>query len=248
AGHNAAATTDHNNDQCIGRAWASTPMGPYAPEATPLYCGLPPEGAIAGQPASNRFGRGALDPDVFRAYDGHYYLVMALSRTKGNIGSIRLAADGGGVGLNATPSILATQSLNWHDGSDDSGFDASKAFLENPTMIYEPHTKTYLLFYSAGQWYTSRYNTGFARCAHATGPCTLDTRGPFLKSGNGRDGVGGLTVFTAVDGNLMAAYASWQVGHENTSGDVGQYSRQTHWAKLVVSGDSDPSTQSISLR
>ncbi len=62
ASHNAAATTDMSNDQCIGRAVSSSPMGPYRPSAAPLYCGLPAEGAVGGLPASNRYGRGAARP------------------------------------------------------------------------------------------------------------------------------------------------------------------------------------------
>ena len=247
AGHNGAATTDEANDQCIGRAVSSTPAGPYAPEAAPLYCGLPPEGAGNGLPASNRFGRGVLDPEVFRSADGRYYLVAALSRTGNNIGVVGLRQDGTMMGtLNATPVTLASQSLPFHDGTDDA--TRKSAFLENPSMIYEPATRTYLLFYSAGRWYTDQYLTGFARCGGPTGPCTLDTRGPFLKGGNGRTGPGGLTVFKDANGALKVAYASWQAGHEGEVGNVGQYKRQTHWAALVLSAGTDPANQTVTLR
>ncbi|MBA3280765.1 MAG: family 43 glycosylhydrolase [Acidimicrobiia bacterium] len=247
AAHNRAATTDEANDQCIGRAFATNPMGPYAPEASPIYCGIAAEGAGQGLPASNRFGRGALDPEVFRSPDGRLYMVVALSRTAGNIGVVGLRSDGTMMGTsNAAPAVLASQSLPYHDGSDDGTRDNS--FLENPSMIYEPQTRTYLLFYSAGHWFTDRYLTGFARCASPTGPCTLDNRGPFLKSGNGRTGPGGLTVFKDANGALKVAYASWQAGFENQVGSVGQYKRQTHWAQLVVTATSDPAAQSVSLR
>jgi len=148
ASHNAAATTDMNNDQCIGRAVSSSPMGPYRPSAAPLYCGLPAEGAVGGLPASNRYGRGALDPDVFLAHDGHLYLIVALSRTSASIGEVPLSA--GGVptgGLNTKANTLAGVSLPWQDGTDNTTLTPG-SFLENPSMIYEPQTKTYLLFYS----------------------------------------------------------------------------------------------------
>lgn len=248
AGHNKAATTDEVNDQCIGRAVSNVPAGPYAPEALPLYCGLAPEGAGQGLPASNRFGRGTLDPEVFRSADGRYYMVVALSRTGDNIGVVGLRQDGTMMGtLNATPKILASQSLPWHDGTDDA--TRGNSFLENPSMIYEPATRTYLLFYSAGAWYTDRYLTGFARCGSPIGPCTLDTRGPFLKGGSGRTGAGGLTVFKAANGTLKVAYASWQAGRENDqTGAVGEYKRQTHWASLVLSAGTNPATQTVVLR
>jgi Glycosyl hydrolases family 43 len=242
-----AATTDEANDQCIGRALASSPMGPYSPEANPVYCGNPAEGATGGLPASNRFGRGALDPEVFRAPDGKLYLLVALSRTRANIASVPLRSDGTVVGgLNAAPSTLASQSMPWHDGRDDSVL--SGGFLENPSMIYDPATNTYLLFFSAGRWDTAFYNTSFARCGSPTGGCVQDTRGPFLKTGNGRSGVGGLTAYISNAGVPRVAYASWQQGHEAASTNPGGiYSRQTHWALLTLSATSDPARQTVSL-
>ncbi len=236
AAHRRGAT-DRGNDQCIGRAVASAPLGPYAPESAPIYCGLPPERG------SNPWGRGALDPEVVRAPNGALYLLVALSRTRDNIGALRLSADGKVVGgLNARATTLASQRYGWHDGVDDSRLGPT--FLENPSMVYEPTTRTYLLFYSAGDWRTSRYLTGFARCASPVGPCTLDGRGPFLKAGANRSGVGALTAFRDPAGVLRVAYASWQRGHE--SGGGGTYSRQTSLARLVVRG-SKAATQTVIL-
>ncbi len=233
--------TDTFNDQCIGRATATSPMGPYTPSAAPVYCGLAPD---AG---SNRWGRGALDPDVFRDASGSLYMVMALSRTQSNIGVVRLDATGQVVGgVNAKPTILASQSLPWHDGTIDAAL-RSDAFLENPSMIYEPRTKSYLLFYAAGQWYTSRYVTGFGRCSTPVGPCTLDTRAPFLKAGSNRSGVGGLTAFKDRAGAPRVAYASWTNGFEAQSGSVGEYSRQTHFSPLLIGPGTSPATQTIRL-
>jgi beta-xylosidase len=247
AAHHAGATTDERNDLCIGRAVSTGAMGPYAPEASPIYCGLPAEGAVSGQPASNRFGRGALDPEVFRAPDGKLYLLVALSRTRNNIASVPLKSDGRPTGgLNTPASILASQSMPWHDGRDDGVL--SGGFLENPSMLYDAHTKTYLLFFSAGQWSTTYYNVSFARCGKPTGECVQDTRGPFLKTGNGRAGPGGLTAYISNAGQPRVAYASWTQGHESPSSNpAGIYSRQTHWALLRLSATTDPAQQSVSL-
>jgi beta-xylosidase len=240
AAHNASATTDEVNDQCIGRSFASSPMGPYTPEASPVYCGYASEGAGHGLPASNAFGRGALDPEVFRAPGGKLYLLVALSRTVDNIGVVALGSDGSVTGgRNASPTILASQSMPWHDGIDDGVRNGG--FLENPTMAYDKYTKTYLLFFSAGRYGTANYNTSFARCAAPTGPCSQDTRGPFLKSGNGRSGPGGLTAYVDPAGALRVAYASWQAGYE------GVVARQTHWAVLQLTATSDPAIQAVHL-
>ncbi|MDH3704548.1 MAG: family 43 glycosylhydrolase [Acidimicrobiia bacterium] len=239
-------TSDEHNDKCIGRAHAPTVMGPYTPEASPVYCGLPAEGAKAGLPPSNWWGRSALDPEVIRGADGQLYMLMALGRSHENIGVVRLDAAGNVIGgPNATPSILAWQAQPWHDGTNNATLGAG-AFLENPSMIHDPATNTYLLFYSAGQWYTPNYVTGFGRCTTPMGPCTLDTRAPFLRNGNGRTGAGGLTAFRDGAGVARVAYATWQQGFENQVGSVGQYKRQTHWMTLALSG-SNPATQSVSL-
>ena len=235
--------TDVKNVQCIGRATSSTPMGPYTPDATPVYCGLAP---VTG---SNPWGRGALDPFEFTdPQTGDMYLLIALSDTQDNIGIVPLDSSGNVTGgVNATPTILASVQFPWQDGVDD-GVLNSTAFLENPSMIYEPNTKTYLLFYSAGNWTTAHYLTGFGRCATPTGGCALDSRGPFLISGNGRSGPGGLTTFTdPTTGALRVAYASWTAGFEDQSGSVGQYSRQVSWGTLSVTATTDPSAQSVTL-
>lgn len=239
--------TDEHNDKCIGRATASSPTGPYAPGSAPAYCGLPAEGAVGGQPPSNRWGRSALDPEVIRAKDGRLFMLVALGRTKDNIGVVPLTSGGDVIGgPNATPTILASQRFPWHDGTRNSTLDPGAAFLENPSMIYDPASDTYLLFYSAGQWWRSSYVTGFGRCATPTGPCTLDDRAPMLIPANLRTGVGGLTAFRDSSGTARVAVASWQVGYESAPSSDGRYSRHVSWGRIVVAG-SDPATQSVSI-
>lgn len=239
-GHRKGAT-DRGNDQCIGRASASSPMGPFSPESSPIYCGLPKESG------SNSWGRGALDPEVVRGEDNKLYMLVAMSRTKDNIGALKLHSNGKVVGgVNARPTTLVSQSANWHDGVDDKKM-TSKAFLENASMVYEPKSKTYLLFYSAGEWYSARYNTGFARCSTPVGPCSADLAGPMLVSSSSRTGPGGLTAFKDSNGTLRAAYSTWAKGHESPRNNPdGKYSRHLTWATIKVSGTS-AQTQSVSL-
>lgn len=241
AAHRTGAT-DRPNDQCIGRAFAQSPWGPFFPESNPFYCGRPAERG------SNWWGRGALDPEVFQGADGRYYLLMALARSEESIGVVRLGFDGlPEGGINGEPTYLAGKKFPWHDGTDDGTLGAG-GFVENPSMIYEPRTRTYLLFYSAGDWYSSRYVTGFGRCSTPMGPCTLDSRGPFLNGGSGRTGAGGLTAFADQQGNPRVAYATWAAGHEApASNPTGAWSRQVTFATLVIAGD-DPASQTVVLR
>lgn len=234
---------DLTNDQCIGFATATNPLGPFTPGSSPVYCGLARVDAGA-----NPWGHGALDPEVVRTPTGRLFLLVTLSRTNGNIGIIPLLTTGAVPGgINAKPTVLVRQSLPFHDGTDNSTFTPG-AVLENPTMHWDPATNTYLLFYSAGRWASANYLTGYARCQTPQGPCVVDKRGPFLKAGSGRSGVGGMTVFTDPSGTLRVAYASWQAGHEAPSSNPGgRYSRQTHWAKLIVTKGSNQHTQGIRL-
>lgn len=231
---NRSGARDLQNDQCIGMATSSSPYGPFAPGSSPIYCGLKRVDAGA-----NSWGHGALDPEVFRSPTGRLFLLVSLSRTRGNIGVIPLLSTGANPGgINATPKVLVHQSQSFRTSS----------FLENPTMHYDAATKTYLVFYSSGDWRRSSYATGFARCATPQGPCAVDARGTFLQSGSGRTGVGGMTVFTDSGGTLRVAYASWQAGHESPSSNPGGiYSRQTHWATLIVTKGSNQNAQGIRL-
>lgn len=228
--------TDEFNDQCVGHAVADRPEGPYVPDPEPFYCGLPAHGS------SNAWGRGALDPEVVTSPRGDHYLLVALSLTNANIGAMRLDDEGR---IDGREYFLLRQQFDWQDGVDDDRLGPT--FMENPTMAYDARTSTWLLFYSAGAWHTDRYHTGFARCATPLGPCRADDRGPFLVSGNGRTGPGGLDVFTDPTGTLRAAYATWTEGHENQVGDVGEYKRQTTFARLLLAPVNDPADQEISL-
>lgn len=234
------AAIDERNDYCIGRAMATDPMGPYEPDRGVLYCGLSAE--LGG----NVWGRGAVDPQVVRAASGELYLLVGLTRTAGSIGAVRLDNSGRVQGgPNAIPSVLLTQGLSYHDGIPDGVVGPGMA-LDNPSMLYDAGSRTYLLFYSAGAAGSGRYVTGFARCAAPTGPCTADARGPFLANGNGRTGVGGLTAYRDPSGVARVAFASWSAGYEGQAGPIGQFRRQTHIERLVLSG-TDPATQLVTL-
>jgi hypothetical protein len=187
------------NSQCIGRAFASAPDGPYVAEPSPFSCGL--DG-----------WRGALDPSIFFAPDGRIFLYAAFSDTENPIYAIALTSNGDPTGRRADG-----QAGYWSIPLLGKRFPWEGRFIENPSMTYDPVTHTYLLAYSAGDWWTASYSTGLARCSTPLGLCSSNAAGPWLASGNGRTGVGGLSFFTALDGSTRAAYASFQQGQEGTT-------------------------------
>ncbi len=72
---------DPANSQCIGHATASSPAGPYVAEPTPFNCGLAGTG-------------GALDPALFHAPNGIWYLYAAFGNTESPINVIVLDGSG----------------------------------------------------------------------------------------------------------------------------------------------------------
>lgn len=186
---------DPNNDTCIGRATASSPLGPFTAEPYPFSCGLDGTG-------------GALDPDLFRAPDGTWYLYAAFGNTESPLYAFVLD---GNADKPRNPDGTAGY---WPFPVYGKHFPWEGRFIENPSMAYDPSTGTYLLSYSAGDWWTAGYSTGLARCSAPVGLCVGNGNGAWLASGNGRTGVGGLSFFTAFDGSLKAVYASYPAGGE----------------------------------
>lgn len=179
------------NAQCIGRAFANHPAGPFVPEANPWHCGL---GGVGG----------ALDPQLFTDAQGRRWLLAAFGDTESPIHTMRLDANGNRVG-NAVAILRRRHAWEQH-------------FIEQPAMMYDRSRGNYLLAYSEGDWRTAGYSTGLARCATPTGPCTSDPRGPWIASSAGRSGPGALSFFTDTAGRQRAIFASHVAGGETTVG------------------------------
>ena len=186
-----------SNAQCIGRAVATRPQGPYVPEAGPFTCGL------------NGVG-GALDPNLFLAADGQWYLYAAFGDTDQSIYAFGLDAN-----LDQSRDYYGLGGY-WTSPVYGKTYAWEGSFLENPAMAYDAHTQTYVLTYSTGHWATANYVTGLARCGGPLGLCAGNPDGPWLAKNNLRTGTGGLSFFTALDGSLKAVYASYAPGTEGT--------------------------------
>lgn len=180
---------DPSNDQCVGRAYSASPLGPFSPEASPITCG-------------NDGVHGALDPSVFIAPDGSAHLMVAMGGTTTNIWTFPIDGNGTIVGSGAA---LATRDQPWE-----------VVFLENPSMYFDG--STYLLAYSVGNWRQEAYSTAVARCSTPRGPCTDRPDGPWLTTKADRWGPGGLSFFVGPDGQARVAFATYAPGNLSALG------------------------------
>lgn len=180
---------DPANPQCIGRAWANAPAGPYVAEALPVHCGVD--------------GRGILDPQIFDGPDGQRWLLVAVGNTGVPIQTIKLDDN---ANLVTAPFGIYARTHAWEG-----------RFLENPAMVYDAAAGNYVLTYSAGDWWTPAYSIGVARCASPLGFCSSSAEGPWISSASGRTGPGGLSFFNGPDGGLRAVYSSFAAGAEGTA-------------------------------
>lgn len=152
--------------QCIGRAEARLPEGPFVDRSrTPLVC-QKPEG-------------GSIDPSPFRDDDGSLYLLW---KNDGNccgedtwIYSQPLSADG--LRLMGKRVRLVKQ---------DAGWEAS--VVEAPTLWKQDDR--YVLFFSGNAFDSDLYAVGYATCVGPLGPCSDAPENPILKSACDASGPG----------------------------------------------------------
>lgn len=175
---------------CIGIATADHPLGPYTPQHRALVC-------------HPRSPLGAIDPDVFTdPRTGAAYLLWKAEGVPGRLPSRivarRLASSGTAFAPGSRPTTLLRRTLPW-EGS----------VVENPSMVKV--RGRHVLVYSANEWRSHAYRTGYAVCAGPLGPCRKSPR-PLMSSGAGTVGPGGGDAFVDADGVLRLAYHSWDRG------------------------------------
>jgi Glycosyl hydrolases family 43 len=167
--------------QCISRAVASSPTGPFLDDSWgPMVC--------------QRELGGSIDPSPFVDGDGRAYLLWKAESAGGpaqTLWSQELTADGRGVTGPAWPLLSA-----------DRAFE--HGVVEAPSMVREGGT--YVLAYAAADWNSRRYATAYATCAGPAGPCTKPADGRALVSGTRLAGPGGVELFRSRDGALWAAF------------------------------------------
>ncbi len=174
--------------QCITRATATAPAGPYEDTSTgPLICQLGEGGSI--------------DPSPFYNETGTLHLTWkSEGETIGGgakLWSAPLAPDGSKLAF--FPVALLSVDREWEGRT-----------IEGPSMAKAGDT--WVLLYSGNRWDTGAYATGYATCAGPVGPCSKPEDNRVLRSDGEREGPGGAELFRTAGGQLKVAYAAWDAG------------------------------------
>ncbi|MFI5041551.1 MAG: family 43 glycosylhydrolase, partial [Acidimicrobiales bacterium] len=192
--------------QCVSRALADTPAGPYVDSSSaPLVCQSDQGGDI--------------DPSPFLGPGGVPFLAFksqGSAATPNLIWSERLSGDG--LSTVGTPAILLGPDRPWEGG-----------VVEAPSMT--TIGRRLFLFYSGNQWSSGAYAIGAATCASPQGPCTKAGSAPLLASHGTLAGPGGGEFFTDPSGATFVAfhaYSAPNVGAPNP--------RLLHIARVTVTG------------
>ena len=169
--------------QCIGRAVATNPAGPFNDNATtPLVC----------QPGKG----GSIDPSPLESADGSVYLYW---KNDGNCCGLPVTLWGQQMDrtagkLTGQPAALLSNTQTWQGN-----------LVEAPEMV--PHNGSYYLFYAANDYGSDRYAEGYATCSAPLGPCK-DTATPVLASTDRAAGPGHAFVLT-VGSQTWIVYHAW---------------------------------------
>jgi beta-xylosidase len=177
--------------QCVGRAVAAVPGGPYTDRFdAPLVCQ-----AGAG---------GSIDASPFLDAPGQAYLTW---KNDGNAVGVdswlwaqRLAPDG--LSLLDAPVRLLDQTEPWEG-----------RLVEAP-FLWRQAGRLYL-FYSANAYDTDRYAVGYATCAAPLGPCTKGPDNPVLRGNRYASGPGHAAM-VRVGARTWLLYHAWRPGLEGS--------------------------------
>jgi beta-xylosidase len=196
--------------QCVGIAFSSHPDGPYFdPAAAPAICQLSRRGTIDASPFTDLHG------DRYLIYKSEDSVIWASTLT--NYGQT----------LGPPRAILSI--------FGGPSWEAPR--IEGPTMA---RTSTGLyLFYSAGNWATSGYKVGVAKCSSPLTPCKRVYSTPVLESRNAMVGPGGQTPFTDTAGQWHLAFHAWQaplIGYKPDPYDPNNGQRSLRVLNLTFDG------------
>jgi Glycosyl hydrolases family 43/Protein of unknown function (DUF732) len=205
--HGCVKTTHgETNAECISRATASTPTGPFIDTSTSAFICPLDEG-------------GAIDPSVFVATDGTPWLLWKSDGDccdeSTSIYTQQLSSDG--LSTAGPPHRLLGATQPWED-----------KLVEAPTMIQD-HNR-YWLFYSGSLWGHKTYGIGIASCESVTGPCTKPLDHAWVSSdadGVSDQGPGGEEFYET--GSIV-----WMVHHGLAPGQTGNSAQRRLYVDLVA--------------
>ena len=171
--------------QCIGRATATTPTGPFNdPGTAPFMC----------QPDLG----GSIDPDLFHAPDGRWFLYW---KNDGNCCGQPTHLYGQQLSPDASRLTGRRRSLLGVDQPWQG------QLVEAPEML--AHAHQFLLFYSANDYASDKYAIGYATCTGPLGPCHDASPSPWLHSTAAAAGPGHCFPFTLPDGSTWLLFHAW---------------------------------------
>jgi beta-xylosidase len=178
--------------QCISRAQAATPAGPYVDDSTsPFVCQVSGAQSLCG----------SIDPSPFVDADGTAYLVWKSDEnatpcnSPPRLWSAQLSVDG--LSLVGPPTQMLVMNEPWQ-----------QPIIEGPSMTVI--AGNYYLLYSANNYESAAYAMGYATCLSPIGPCeNLSEGGPFISSAATALGPGGGEFFDDVLGDRFVVYHAW---------------------------------------
>ena len=205
--HGCVKTTHgETNAECISRATATTPTGPFVDNSTSAFICPLDEG-------------GAIDPSVFVASDGTPWLLWKSDGDccdeSTSIYTQQLSSDG--LSTAGPPHRLLGATQPWED-----------KLVEAPTMIQDGNH--YWLFYSGSLWGHKTYGIGIASCESVTGPCTKPLDHAWVSSdadGVSDQGPGGEEFYET--GSIV-----WMVHHGLAPGQTGNSAQRRLYVDLVA--------------
>jgi beta-xylosidase len=174
----------------VGAATASSPLGPFTAQASPLVKESYP---------------GVIDVHAFQGPDGKRWLTWKRDGNAVNaptpIRIQELAADG--VTRLGSPTDILTNTASSWEGN----------VVEGQWMIYEGGF--YYLFYSGNGYASTAYAIGVARSTSPTGPFTKYSGNPILVTKGAWAGPGHGSVLKGPKGDWVHVFHSWVAGKIN---------------------------------